>query len=922
MKPTIRVYEVQNYKLVLIGIVNTTTSVIWKRAWSTYGDFEIHMGEPDELLKPERFICLNSDPKKFGIIKKAVDDSDGREYNSTQDFTIHGFTANFLLTDRITMPSANDNAKHNGYLTWGKQPAEAIMYDLVKTQVVNPTDAARKNPLIVIADHPAPSGHEVAFQSRFKSVATDLYTLSAATGLGWTLEPDFDTGKLVFKVLHGVDRTQHIETDENGIASASINPNAYIFNQNNKTVKKHTYTHDLSAYKNMAYVAGEGDGAARKIIKLGDDLAGLNRHEVLVDARDIQSSKIGATVTGTLSSDAEGETASGDVEKLTDAQLTERGNAKLQTDYREVHNYEYQAVTEDYRTYWDLGDTCTYIDKKNAVSMDQQITAVEETYEGGSMTVEATFGYTENTISTQVASAQSATLVERKGISKEFDRIDANFVNTNELFAKHAYILGLKVDEATIEILRTKMADFNEMAAQRATFKKLLADQATIGELTADIANIRELTAKKADLIALAAIRANIEALNANKANIDALTAKRTEIESLVANKADIDAITAKKAEIESLTAQTANITALFSDTAHIDTAKIGKLWATLGNVETLLSNRIFAGQAHIDNLTTEQLSVVSGWITSAMIASLTADKITSGEIDTSKVKIKSADGGLSIAGPTLQIADQNNTVRLQLGRDAQGNFTFVLFDETGQGTLIDAAGIHPGAIPDGLIVDQMVASNANIAGSKLNIDSVVDNLNADGTKTINMTKIYLNEDNGTLSEMLARVENDGGFATVNQTTETADGIRQTITELSDATDDLQTQIDANGEALDGVITAQSEFSQTVNGLNASVTKLQTDVDDNAKTLSPITEWMRFDETGMSIGNSNSGRKVKINEQVVEFDNAAGEAVARFAEKAEIHDLEIADGGTFSMGNWAWVPRSNGNLSLKWIGGN
>lgn len=215
-----------------------------------------------------------------------------------------------------------------------------------------------------------------------------------------------------------------------------------------------------------------------------------------------------------------------------------------------------------------------------------------------------------------------------------------------------------------------------------------------------------------------------------------------------------------------------------------------------------------------------------------------------------------------------------------------------------------------------------MVASNANIAGSKLNIDSVVDNLNTDGTKTINMTKIYLNEDNGTLSEMLARVENDGGFATVNQTTETADGIRQTITELSDATDDLQTQIDANGEALDGVITAQSEFSQTVNGLNASVTKLQTDVDDNAKTLRPITEWMRFDETGMAIGNSDSGRKVKINEQAVEFKNAAGETIARFAEKAEIHDLEIADGGTFAMGNWAWIPRSNGNLSLKWIGGN
>lgn len=923
MRPTIRVYEVQNDRLVFIGLVNTTTSVIWKKAWSTYGDFEIHMGEPDDLLKADRFVCVNSDPKKFGIIKKVVDDSDGREYNSTQDFTVYGYTASFLLYDRITIPSADDNTKHDGYITWGKQPAEAIMYDLVKTQVVNPTDSKRKIPLITIANHATPTGHETAFQSRFKPVTTDLYTLSCFSGLGFTLEPDFNTGKLVFKVLHGTDRTQHIETDVNGVPSAAINPNAYIFNQNNKTVKKHTYTHDLSAYKNMAYVAGEGDGAARKIIKLGDDLAGLARHEVLVDARDIQSSKVGTTVNGSLSSeDSSASTTTSDVEKLTDEELTKRGESKLQTDYREVNSYEYQAIQNDYNQYWFLGDLVTYIDKKNGVSMDQQITAVEEVYEGGDVSIEATFGYTENTISTQVASAQNATLVERKGISKEFDRIDANFVNTNELFAKHAYILGLNVDEATIAILRAKMADFGELDAQRATFRKLLADQASIGELTADKASIEALTAKKADLIALAAIRANIEAINANKADIDALTAKRGDIESLVAGKADIDAITAKKADLIALAAQTANIAALFSDTAHIDMAKIGKLWATLGNIETLLSNRIFAGQAQIGNLTTEQLATVSGWITSAMIASLTADKITSGAIDTSKVQIASADGGLTIAGPTLQIADPNHTVRLQLGRDAQGNFTFALFDETGQGTLIDAAGIHPGAVPDGLIVNKMVASNANIAGSKLDINSVVDSLNADGTKTINMAKIYLDADNGTLSEMLARVETDGGFATVNSTTATADSIRQTITELSDTADGLQTQLDANGETLDGVVTAQSEFSQTVDGLNASVTRLQGDVDNNAAALKPVTEWMRFDETGMAIGNSDSGRKVRINEQAVEFDNAAGEAVARFAEKAEIHDLEIADGGTFAMGNWAWIPRSNGNLSLKWIGGN
>jgi uncharacterized coiled-coil protein SlyX len=175
-------------------------------------------------------------------------------------------------------------------------------------------------------------------------------------------------------------------------------------------------------------------------------------------------------------------------------------------------------------------------------------------------------------------------------------------------------------------------------------------------------------------------------------------------------------------------------------------------------------------------------------------------------------------------------------------------------------------------------------------------------------------TKYQPNPDDiaDTTTAMQTQIEhNDNAIA------ETTTGIAKNAEDVQE----LYSQMNATNADLTDVITVQSAFSQTVDGLNASVTRLQGDVNNNAAALKPVTEWMRFDETGMAIGNSDSGRKVKINEQAVEFDNAAGEAVARFAEKAEIHDLEIADGGTFSMGNWAWIPRSNGNLSLKWIGG-
>lgn len=913
IRPILRVYEIQDHKLQLIGYINDTTSIIWKRGWSTYGDFEIHMTKPNDLLKQDRWVMLNEDVNKFGIIKKVVDDSDGRLYNSTQDFTVYGYEAAFILSERVTVPTDADNKNHDGYITYSKQPAETIMYDLVRTQATEPSDSKRKIEELTIKTHDTPSEHETAFNSRFKAITTDLQTLAEYSGLGFRIVPDLESGKLVFEVLHGVNRKQDIDNIKDGVIdSAAINSNAYIFSQDNKRVKKHTYTHDSSAYKTMAYVAGEGDGANRKIVKLFDDLTGLDRKEVMIDARDIQSSHTEVKVNdGTLSSDSSTTTTttSGD-EKLTEEQLISRGTEKLQSDYRDVVNYEYESDVSDYGDYYDLGDTTTYVDRKNGIRLDQQITAVEETYENGIVTVTPTFGYTENTVSTQIQATQSAQLVERTGISKQFDKIQANLISTAELFAKHAYIMGLDVDDATVKRLEADMADFKTLTAQRTSTKNLIANEAAITELSAEKADIDELTAEKA----------NIKDLTAKKAEILDLTAAKADIDDLVAKKATVDDLDTNKATIDELIGNNAYIKALFSDKATFNEATVGKLWASWANIKTLLSNRIFAGSADIDSLDAEQLSAISGWITSAMIASLTADKITSGELDTSKVKIKSEDGGLSIYGPTLQITDQGGTVRVQLGRDASGAFTFVLYDTTGKGVLIDADGIKPASVPDGLIVDKMVADDANIAGSKLDIDSVVESING-GTKNITMAKIYLDSDNGTLSELLARVDEDGGFATANQVTQTSDKLTSSISRTYETQHNLDSRITANEQNIKTVTESQTTLTQTTDGLSASVSSLTKTTTDQGTTLDQISKSLKFDETGLNLSDGGNGANVNLNETKMTFKNAAGQATATFSEDVEIKDLKIKYGGTFTMGNFAWVPRSNGNLSIKYIGG-
>ena len=61
-----------------------------------------------------------------------------------------------------------------------------------------------------------------------------------------------------------------------------------------------------------------------------------------------------------------------------------------------------------------------------------------------------------------------------------------------------------------------------------------------------------------------------------------------------------------------------------------------------------------------------------------------------------------------------MQFKDQNDVVRIQIGRDNNNEFTFCLYDETGKGVLIDSTGIKESAIGDGLIKTDMVADGEN----------------------------------------------------------------------------------------------------------------------------------------------------------------------------------------------------------------
>lgn len=311
----------------------------------------------------------------------------------------------------------------------------------------------------------------------------------------------------------------------------------------------------------------------------------------------------------------------------------------------------------------------------------------------------------------------------------------------------------LAADVGVFGVLISDKASIGELEAHKAYITELLADKVTVDQLDAELATIDELISKKVSTDVFEAKTAEIDSLLANKATIDQLGAAEAAIGQLNANKAnisDLDAINAEiknldteKANIDELNAAKADIKNLSADVADIDTLIFGSASGT--SIQTSFANAVIAmlGNAQIK---------------SAMIESLSASKITSGDIITNNVRVLSEDGSLIISDETMQISDANR-VRVQIGKDASDDYSINIWDANGK-LMFSQGGITEDAIKESIIRNDMVAANANISASKLDIDSLFEEING-STKTIKATKVYFDDKAQTLDLVFTQMSSD-----------------------------------------------------------------------------------------------------------------------------------------------------------------
>lgn len=245
--------------------------------------------------------------------------------------------------------------------------------------------------------------------------------------------------------------------------------------------------------------------------------------------------------------------------------------------------------------------------------------------------------------------------------------------------------------------------------------------------------------------------------------------------------------LNATNANIEKLNADIGNFRDLTATQFKAANAKIDILDGNYANIKTLLSGNAGVGDLQNIHLTSQNAVIDSALIRNAVMQTVTISDLLAGTISTDKFTIVSDDGGIQIQGATQQWKDANGVVRLQAGKDASGNFTFALFDETGKGILIDAAGVQKGAIADGVVVDSMISDNANIAASKLDIDSLFKEIN-NSAQVIKSSRIWFDDSGQNLNQAYSQISKN--ITTVQETANSATGTAKAASDTADAAAD------------------------------------------------------------------------------------------------------------------------------------
>lgn len=276
-----------------IGILHDYDCVQWLENYQSPGEVKVdaHITPENISLLVEGNRIYNPDSDTVALIRHV----EISEPDAEQLIVVHAELTARLLDDRVVMATEN---VYN---------VEAGMYKIYR-------DNRRDLPIGIAAAEGFAERTDT--QITWNSVLDGELKLAEVSRLGFKVMFDPATGMEVFKVYKGVDRTSPTLPGYIGYLGTDV-----------ASIQNPSITSGSTDYKNVAIVAGEGEGGDRKVrtVALGV-YEGEARREQYVDARDLQQEYQIATPTG---------------------EFDEKGNPLYSYDSREYTDSEYDALLEN-----------------------------------------------------------------------------------------------------------------------------------------------------------------------------------------------------------------------------------------------------------------------------------------------------------------------------------------------------------------------------------------------------------------------------------------------------------------------------------------------------------------------------------------------------------------------------------------------
>ncbi|MCC5416498.1 siphovirus ReqiPepy6 Gp37-like family protein [Clostridium botulinum] len=341
----------------LLGVLDTYESFTNTRRFYNYGEFELRISankpHVDKLIK-NNLILLGKAYNKVGIVLH-------REFNyqqggeNTDLLLIKGITLQGLTKRRRIVPPVGQDFDS----CIGNQ--ETIIKYFVDKNCINPLDSKRKIDNLILAEDKK-RGNEDRWRGSYENLADKLQTIGEYSKLGWNISLDHKQKKFIFDVMQGKNLTVNQNT----------NPPVIFRSDFNNIFTRH-YIESIINSSNVAYT-GTREDKDKIVLQIGE-ATGFERIETFVDCN------------------------SDDVEEI-----NQTGKAKLQ-EFKEIKTFNLDVnplETFVYEKDYDLGDIVTIQDRKLKITMDSQITEIQEQYGKEGLKLKVTFGSSIPTLLTAI----------------------------------------------------------------------------------------------------------------------------------------------------------------------------------------------------------------------------------------------------------------------------------------------------------------------------------------------------------------------------------------------------------------------------------------------------------------------------------------------------------------------------------------